>query len=213
MADKEILIERGKTFVLDVYWEIKPLVYKAISAIDLELGAPRLTVAGHGLVNGWSAAVTRVVGTKQINAENSPPSTSDYHPVTVIDANTIEFNEIDATGFAPYVSGGFVQYYTPQDLTGYVGRFVIKDRIGGVVLLSSRAGDSPLNTATVSVDQAAKKIIITIDADDTEGLPFRNGVAELEMESPAGVVTKLKLTSTGKRDDYDPVRVSGEVAV
>ncbi len=213
MTDKEILIERGKTFVFDVRWEVKPLVYKAITAIDLSHGAPRLTVQGHGLVSGWSAAVARVVGMKQINAEGTPPKASDYRLVTVVDADTIEFNEMDATGFSPYVSGGFVQFYTPQDLAGYVGRFVVKDRIGGNVLLSSRVEDAPLNLATVSIDLAEKKIVITIDADDTEGLPFRDGVAELEMESSTGVVTKLKITSTGRRDEPDPVRVSGEVAV
>ena len=215
MADKEILIQKGKTFSLVVRWETEPVVRKVITAISLASGAPRLTVPSHGMPDGWRGAVYGVKGMKQINSANTPPRSSDYQAVTVIDANTLEFNAvtpIDDNGndWDTYTSGGFIQYYTPQSLAGYTARMDIKDKIGGTVWASSESADAPNDIITITVDDATKTITIVIDAADTEALTVKKGVADLEMVSTGSVVTKLKLTH-GEQDETDAVRVSGEV--
>lgn len=197
MATKKTLnIVRGKTLRLVIRWETTPVVSKAITAISLASGFPRLAVASHGIPNGWRGYVVSVQGMKQINAENNPPRSSDYKELTVIDANTLELNgivPIDDSGreWPAYTAGGFVQFNTPKDLTGQTIRVKIKDRVGGTVLLSTEAVDSPLNLITAVADNATKIIQIGIAASTTEDLVWDKAVWEVEAESSTGVVDPI----------------------
>ncbi len=196
MADKDLTIRQGKTFSLQIRWETDPIVFKPITGISLAFGAPRLTVVGHGCPPGWRAAVTRVKSPKQINATNDPLKPSDYHAVTVVDANTVEFNgmaPLDDNGneWPGYTEGGFLQYNTPVDIAGYSARMKIKDKIGGTVLASTEAGDSPLNVLTITLDAANKTITLSIVATATDDFAWTKGVYDLEMVSPTGVVTTI----------------------
>lgn len=195
-STKDLTIQQGKTFSLVIRWETEPIIYKPITAISLAAGAPRLTVAGHGCPAGWRAAVTRVKSPKQINAENNPPKASDYRPATVIDANTVEFNDLapfDDNGneWPAYTDGGFLQYNTPVDITGYSARMKIKDKVGGTVLASTEAGDSPLNVLAIALDTANKTITLSIPATATDDFAWTKGVYDLEMVSSSGVVTAI----------------------
>jgi hypothetical protein len=206
---KPLTITRGKTLQQPVRWETTPLVSRPISGISLATGFPRLTVEEHGLPDGWRGAVTRVQGMKQINAQDNPPKDSDYREVTVVDADTIEFNglvPVDDSGkeWPAYTGGGFIQYYTPHALTGYTCVVVVKDKIGGTVLLSSRDEDAPMNLITADVDAATKTITILLSAADAAAIPWKKAVWEAEMHGPGGVVKALIEPS--------PVVVEGEVA-
>ena len=199
---KTLTIVRGKTLQLILRYGSEPLVAKAISAISIQDGFPRLTVNGHGLVNGWKSAVTRVQGMKQINALNNPPDdTSDYRETLVIDANTIEYNglvPVDDSGkeWPAYTGGGFIQYYTPVNLANKRVDVVIKDKKGGTILLSSRASDAPLNLIAATVDNTAKTISIRIDADDTAALAWKKGIWEAEVhDTVTGAVDALVVPS------------------
>ena len=208
MTDKEILIQKGKTFSLVVRWETEPVVRKAITAISLANGAPRLTISSHGIPDGWNGTVYGVEGMKQINDVG-------VQQLTVIDSNTIELNgvtPVDDNGkmWPAYTSGGFVKFYTPKSLAGYTARMDIKDKIGGTVWASSEVADSPFDIINITVSDEAKTTTIVTPAADTAALTARKGVADLEMVSLGGVVTKLKLTQ-GNQEDPDPVRVVGEV--
>lgn len=140
-AQQDLIITRGKTFTLVIRWGTEPIVYKAITAI--QQSAPvRMTVVGHGLVDGWPVAVTNVKGMTEINAEANNVRDSDFHPVTVIDADTIEINDINASGFKAYVSGGVIQFNTPVDLAGYKARDTIKKKVGKNMLICTVAGTS-----------------------------------------------------------------------
>lgn len=209
MATKQTLnIVRGKTVQLVIRWETTPVVSVPITAISLAYGAPRITATGHGLTNGWRVAVVRVGGMKQINAENSPPRESDYHEATVVDANTIELNgvvPVDENGrdWSAYTSGGFLQYNTPKNLSDKTIRVKVKDKVGGTVLLSTEAGDAPLNAITATANHATKTISLEIPASATEVLTWSKAVWEVEAESAGGVVESVIAVS--------PVTVSDEV--
>lgn len=206
---RELLIQMGKTFTLPVRWETEPIIRKPITAISFASGAPRLTVTGHGIPDGWRVLVTRVKGPTQINAQSCPPRASDYVIATVINSNTIELNSVtpvDCQGreWPAYVSGGFVEFYTPVDLTGCTARMSIKDKIGGTELMSSD------DAIAIDIDAAAHLITIAIEAADTAAITWKKGVTDLELIAPSGAVSKLKLCA-GNPEDPDPVRVAGEV--
>ena len=187
--DFEILI--GSTWGYVIRWGTTPIVRKPITNIDLSLGAPRLSVSSHGLFDGWGVAVYGVKSPRQINAVNNPPEGSDYHSATVIDTGTIELNDVtpvDENGqeWPAYTSGGFIQYDTPVDLTGYTARMSIKDKIGGAVLHSLTT-----ENGGIVIDPAAKTIFLSIPAATTEDFTWSRGVYDLEMVSSAGKVTRI----------------------
>jgi hypothetical protein len=197
MATKQTLnITRGKTLSLVIRWETTPVVSKPITAISLATGFPRLTVPSHGAPDGWRGYVTSVQGMKQINAENNPPRDRDYHEATVIDANTIEFNgwnPVDDNGrdWSAYTTGGFFKYNTPKDLAGQTIRVKIKDKVGGTVLLSTEAVDTPVNLITASADNATKQINIGLPATASEALTWDKGVWEVEAENATNKVESI----------------------
>lgn len=183
---QKLAIERGKTFSQVVRWEVQPFLFAAISAMAQAAPAGVTTTGAHGIPDGWRVAVVGAKGNTGLNAENNPPKGKDFRPATVLSATGIEFNEFNSTGFPAYTGGGYLQWYTPQDLTDYIARLTIKDRVGGTVLLAltSAAGD-------IVIDNTAKTITITISATDTADFTWSKGVYDLEMESDTGVVTAL----------------------
>lgn len=184
---RELVIKQGKTCALVLRWELDTILYKPITAIT-QTAPVRITSALHDIPDGWRGAVTNVKGMTEINAEANNIGDRDYHPITVIDANTVELNDVNAAGFKPYVSGGHLQINKPVDLTGYTARMDIKDKVGGTVLASSDAADAPLNIITLTLDTAKKTITLLISATNTAAIAWRKGVYELEMVSATGVV-------------------------
>lgn len=186
-ATKDLTISQGRTFSLALRWESPPVVYKAITAIT-QSAPVRLTVPLHGLPDGWRVAITNVKGMADINSEANKLTSRDYHQATVLDANTIEINDINAAGFKPYVSGGYIQYGTPVDLTSFKARMSIKNKVGGTELLSLTTENS-----RIAIDDATKVIALNIDAADTALLTWTTGAYDLELVSGAvpPVVTEL----------------------
>lgn len=189
---QDLTIKQGKTFMLVIRAENKDIkVRKAITAISLTSGAPRLTVTGHGLTNGWRAAVTRALGMKQINAANYPWKDTDMQPVTVIDANTIELNDVtpcDEQGneWPAYTGGGFVEFYQPLDLSSKTARMKIRTKQDKTSALqaSSDVADAPLNALALVTDNTAKTITLTIKATDSDDFAWKSGYYDIELVGP-----------------------------
>jgi hypothetical protein len=182
-----LTIRQGETFLRTIRWESPPFIYKAITAITA--AAPvAITAAGHGLATGWRVAVVSAKGMKEINARNTPPRDTDYHQVTVTGADAITINDINSADYTAYTSGGYLQFYTPVDLTAYSARLTIRDRIGGTVLAELTSG---LPDNRIALDNANHTITITISATDTAAFAFTKGVYDLEMVSGSGAVTTI----------------------
>ena len=138
---KPLNIVRGKTLQQVIRWETAPIVRKPISAVSLASGAPRIAATAHGLTNGWRAHCIGIKGAKELNAADpAKVKDSDYYECTVIDANTVEFNTVNAADFSAYTSGGFLVYNTPHDLTSYTADVVIKDKVGKRATLTCLTG-------------------------------------------------------------------------
>lgn len=189
MATKKLnlVIRQGETFTRVIRWETPPYIYKAITGIT-QSGPCVITSVAHGLKSGWRAAVVSVRGMREINAEHSPPRDSEFHQVTVLGNDTVSLNEVNSSDYSPYTSGGYLQFYTPVNLTGYSARMQIKDRIGGTVLLELTDG-APDNR--IVIDAANNTVTLTITPTDTAALGFISGTYDLEMVSAGGVVTTI----------------------
>ena len=109
---------------------------------------------------------------------------------TVIDTDTLEYNAVspgDDNGreWPAYISGGFVQWFAPIDLTGKSASMVIYDKKGGTVLASTEAAHAPLDVITATVDAANKVITFSIKSSDTDSFNWKKGVYEAEVYSSA----------------------------
>ena len=186
-STKDLTIPQGRTFSLALRWETAPVIYKAITGIA-QTAPVRITVPTHGVPDGWRVAITNVKGMTEINAEANKLTSRDYHQATVLDVNTVEINDINAAGFKPYASGGYIQFGTPVDLTGFKARMAIKNRVGGTVLYTLTT-----ENGGIVIDAAAKLVTLNISAADTTLMTFTTGVYDLEMVSGAtpAVVTAL----------------------
>ena len=189
MAAKKLnlVFRQGETFLRVIRWETKPFVYKPITAIS-KAAPVAITATGHGLKTGWRAAVVSVQGMTEINALNAPPRDNEYHLVTVTGNDAVALNEVNSSEYSTYASGGYLQYYTPVDLTGYSARMTIKNRVGGTALLSITSG-APDNR--IAIDSTNHTITITVSAADTDDMTFTSGVYDLEMVGPTGAVTTI----------------------
>jgi hypothetical protein len=180
-----LTIIQGDTFDFPVHWETSTFEY--IPIIGITQAAPAVVSAtSHGVPDGWRVAIVSCKGMTQINAENSPPRDSDLIITKVLTSDTLELNSVNASEYKAWTSGGYVQYYIPQDLTDYIARMDIKDKVGGTVLL---ALDTTNNR--IVIDNAAKTITLHIDATDTAAITWKTGTYDLELEDAAGVVTNL----------------------
>lgn len=178
MAEKtqEIRLQQGKTQPLVLRIETDEIAYKAITAIT-QTAPVGITATGHGLVQGWRAAVTNVKGMIEINAVANEVKDRDYHPATVVDPNTVQFNDVNAAGFKSYASGGYLQYNVPMDLAGYSARMDIRDRKNGNTVLDSFTTANGL----IEIDNALKTVTIYFDAIDFTALTWKKGYYELEL--------------------------------
>jgi hypothetical protein len=186
MATKhDIVIQQGKTFNQVVRWESTPIIYKPITGIT-QAAPVQITATAHGVPAGWRVAVVSVKGMLGINAKNTPPRPSDYHPATVAGANAITLNDVNSADYSPYSSGGYLQYNTPVDMTGFTARMTIKDVVGGTAQETLTSGNGK-----IVLDNTAKTITILLDAATTAAYTWVKGVYDLEMVSAAGVVTAI----------------------
>jgi hypothetical protein len=183
----DLAIRQGSTFTQFLRWETEPFLTAAISAIEPIASVRIQTQAPHGIPNGWRVAVVGS-GVSQLDAKKNPPVDKDMRRATVIDADTIEFNGLSAVDFDAYASGGFLMWYTPQDLAGYIARMKVKDKVGGTEYLELTTGSG----GGIELDNTGKAIVLTLSATVTEQIAsWKKAVYDLELESPTGIVTAL----------------------
>ena len=176
-ATKDLAIRKGATFAQTLRWEAPPIVWKPITAISLT--APvRLTVPAHGCPPNWRVNVSCNKSMREMDGAKGL--------ATVIDADTIEINTINASGFKPYKGDGYLSFNTPVDMTAMTARMSIKDKVGGTELLRLSTLDG-----TIVLDEATCTITITLPALVTTALTWKGGVYDLELEAIDGTVMCL----------------------
>jgi hypothetical protein len=185
VTTKDIAILQGDTFRMVVRWGTEPYLFAAITGITQSAPA-RITAPAHGLASGWPVAILSVQGMTAINASATPLKAKDFHAVTVVDADTITVDDLSASGFNAYSGGGVLQFLTPQDLTGYTARMMIKDKVGGTQLYLL-----DITSTHIALDLVDLTISLNIPATDSALFAWSKGVYDLKMTSPGGTVTTL----------------------
>lgn len=196
-TELDIVIERGRTFEQVVRWESEPFLFAQISNVTNTAPIQITTTAPHNIPDGWRVVVVGAKGVTLLNAANNPPKTKDFRRVRAISASVVEFNSFSGASSSAYSGGGYLQWYTPVDLSGYTARMTVKDVVGGTTLLSFTVANSRL-----VLNNTLKTITMSMTATDTEVVSWISGVYDLELVSGTGVVTAVL---TGK------VRVTQEV--
>ena len=117
---------------------------------------------------------------KEINSSDT------YRKATLLSANTIELNEINAAGYTAYSSGGIIEYNLPVDLTGYTARMQIRAKLEDTTVLLELTTEN----GRISINNTTKTISLTISATDTAAITWLTGVYSLELVN-GGVVSTL----------------------
>ena len=168
----------GTTVSFTYRWGANPFIYLDVSISRLT--PLRLTATGHGIPDGWSVAIAEFDGISSLQAESWPPGGCDFRPIRAVDANTIEFNTIDAARLSGAAVGdaGVIAYETPVDLSGYTGVMTID----GVA--------SPISAV---LDNTAKTITVTVPVSTTETFSVGTSMSfSLKMTATVGgAVTQL----------------------
>jgi hypothetical protein len=119
-----------------------------------------------------------------INAANDPPKDKDYLPVSVIDADTLEFNSINAAGYPALVAGsGVLMAKTPVDLTGAAVTMQVRDDTGALLFTTTHA--------QVSYDPISSSINIRIEGAVVETWAFDSATYAIEAVFQDGTVSEF----------------------
>lgn len=195
----EITVTRGKTFEYGMLYAESLMSYATLSAMPNK--APvRVTATGHGVPDGWPVTVTGVKSPTELNT----PAGSAFI-ASVIDADTIEFNELNGANWRSLSGTGVIAFRAPFDLTGCQARAQVRSKVGGDLLFSwhSDAGQSPDGVIELSVDTS--QIILKMTAAMTAALEWTKGVFDVELITPGGSV--LAVTAISKITVADEVTV------
>ena len=183
----DFVIKQGETLEKTFYWYSGALVTKPITAITLAY-PPVFTAATHGLPTlEIPARLVSIVGPEELNTPDD-----EYVYLLKVDTNTFKAPELNASGLSAYVSGGYLAYTPPKDLTGYTARMTIRRATSSttpLAVLTSVAGDIVLTALEGAVT-------VTMDAADTALLDFVTAVYDLELVLP-GTPDYVKRLASG----------------
>ncbi|THF55910.1 hypothetical protein [Pseudothauera rhizosphaerae] len=182
----DLCIIRGATVALPIRIESDTLAYATINDV-LQSAPVQIVASGHGIPDGWRAAVMNVKGPVELNAANNPPRDSDFRRTTRLDTSTVAFNAVNGAGFKPYVSGGQLAYYLPVNLALYdSARMDVRNRVGGDLLASFSTDEG-----TLGLDAANDCLWLRLTAEQSAELSWTKGVFDAELVEPDGTVLRI----------------------
>ncbi|WP_447593552.1 hypothetical protein [Aquipseudomonas campi] len=192
-----ITIARGATFEFGILYADEDLLYLPITGMPSK--APvRLTVVGHGVPDGWPVRVACVKAPEELNT-----AADEWVFAHVVDADTIELNNLNAHCWRAFSGSGLLILRRPADLAGWQCRAQVRDRVGGQLLFSWHSDPAENPDSLVLVDVALSQFVLTMSDTQSEALTWSKGVYEAEVIAPGGQVYKLTAIS--------PITVSREV--
>ena len=179
----KLSVRKGANADIPLRLETGTMSFAAISA--MAKSAPlRVTATGHNVLDGWSVAIVDAQGMNELNsADSNDISDSEFHRVTWIDANTVDFDGISSAGFTAYTSGGYLAFYAPMSLASYTSaRMDVKTRVGGDVILalSTTAG-------TIEIEAETSTVWIRLPDDALDTVSARDYVFDIELVSATAV--------------------------
>ena len=172
----KIEIRKGSAENIPIRIESSAWAYADVTAVAQS--APlRVTAPAHGIPDGWRVAIANVKAVGDFAAQNNPPKDAELHPVTVADADTIEFNAINGAAFRAHTSGGQLAWRTPLDLGQYESaRMNVRDKVGGALIAAYGT-----DTGELEIDPANDSLWLRLDEVATIALGNRARVFDIEL--------------------------------
>lgn len=185
----ELKILQGKTFTVAMKFAGEDLIYKTVQAIVNKAPA-RLTVTAHGLPNEWPVRVESAATPLELLTAQGQWKTA-----SKVDANTIEFNDMNLSAAKPLTGPAVLIYPRPEDMTGWKIRAMFRDTVSGTLLLtaSSVTPDSPITTpdGSITIDVANSEFTLTFTAAKTAAITWVKAVYDIEAIKPDGTVIQV----------------------
>lgn len=181
---QDFCVKLGETFHPTLRWALSTITSVPVTGVS-QAAPVVVTAPGHGLPNGWPAALVGVQGMTQINATRYPPKGEDWHKGTVMSASQVQFNDVSSTDFPAYTAGGFLVFNTPAPLAGVSAVMSIYD--------TADHSDAPIATLMTSnsgilVDPVAMTLTPYMQ---TAGLTWQVGYYKLDVTDASGAITEL----------------------
>jgi hypothetical protein len=173
-----LTLVQGKRYQKTFRWPQDVKAYKQITAMPAATPV-RFTVTGHQIPDGWKVKITGVKGPTQLNDRELYAK--------VVDANTIEFNALNAADLPAYVSGGYLEYYLPVDLSGYTGQAMFKES----VLDALPALELSTANGRMILDTTNYKITFDVPGSVLAAMTKYSGVWDWEMTKDGNTVSPL----------------------
>ena len=188
----DIAIVQGKTFEFVYRYADSELVYLPIEAM-LTAAPVRLRVTAHGIPDGWPI---RIEGVKSPAELNSVSDDCEFHFfASVVDSDTIELNQVNASSWRAYGGGGAVVFHKPYDLSGHSARMQVRDRVGGAILLNIASDPLSSPDGLIDVDIELAALVVKISPATTAAIGWKVGVYDLEVVAPSGDVYPITSVS------------------
>ncbi len=149
--------------------------YKPITAIQ-QTAPLKMTVPGHGLPGEW---MTWCEGIQQGQGLNLDKTTAVGRMTRVVDADTVEFNDIN--GLQLKASGGVLVFQLPVDLTGMGARVEIRGEGADPIVLT--LGDG---LTVTSLGQ----LLIVLTPEQTAAITWTRGEWDLDLTYTDGRVER-----------------------
>ena len=164
--------------------------YRPITVIQ-KTAPLQLSVPAHGMPAGWPCWVEGVTGWSALNRDKHRER---FRLATVIDADTLEFNELNGT--TQNASGGHLVYRLPLDMTGASARLQIRD-VSGALLLE-------LSTATGGLQaNGPGRLMLSLTAAQTASINWQAGLYDLELTMADGSVDRWVQGAVGVRQEQN----------
>jgi len=187
--DLEII--QGATFEKTFFWYSGAKVIKAITGITAAY-PPVISCNTHGLPsNEMPCQIVSVKGMTEINTVTDDDSDEDDFVYALKSgANAFTLPDVNAADYTAYLSGGYLVYTPPKDLTTYKARLQVRASRADTATLVSLTSDPG---AGIVLTASEGQITVTIDSAATALLDFVNAVYDLELYVPGtpDVVTRI----------------------
>lgn len=182
-----ISIYRGETFEFGIMYAEDEFMSPYPVITGMPATAPvRLYVADHGIPDGWPVRIACMKSPSELNT----PDDAWVYP-KVIDADTLELNDVNAHCWRPFSGTGLLIVPKPADITGWRCRAQVRKRADGELLWSWDSDPLQNPDSLVIVDTALSQFVLTMSATQTELLDWNKGVYDAEVIAPGGQVYKL----------------------
>jgi hypothetical protein len=186
-AKVNLEIPQGRTFSKVLRWGQPRLAYAKIQSATQDAPCVLTTESPHGMPDGWTFTISNARGMSELNSDSSPDGKPRIYVCTLRDASTIEINDLNAAAFPAYQGGGIITYNVPVDLTGFTGAAQVRASIDSDQVLLSLTTEN----GGIILDNTAKTITLQATAVQTAGIDWLDGVWDLELTSPGGVVSPV----------------------